>query len=116
MRLVAIVTGFVLLAAPAGAGEKPVLSTASSRTTIVVRGTHFVPSERVRVRVIGRTVVTRRTTATALGSFRLALPRPKPRACGLLVVRADGSRGDWAVLRIRSSECNPPGAIGSARA
>jgi hypothetical protein len=114
MRLVAIVTGFLLLAAPAAAVEKPALTTVSSRTTIVVRGTHFVPYERVTVRVIGQTVVTKRTSATARGSFRLALDRPKPRACNSLVVRATGARGDWAVLRIRAAECNPPGESGSS--
>jgi hypothetical protein len=108
MRLVAIVTGLLLLAAPAAAGEKPGLSTSASRTTIVVRGTHFVPYERVTVRVIGRTVVTKRGFATARGSFRLALAKPRPRACNLIVVRATGSHGDWAVLRLSSSECNPP--------
>jgi hypothetical protein len=70
----------------------------------------------VTVRVVGRTSVTRQAEATARGSFRLVLTRPKPRACGSLVVRATGSRGDWAVLRIGSSECNPPGAKGSSSA
>lgn len=114
MRLVAIVTGLLLLAAPAAAADKPALSTTSTRMTIIVRGVHFVPYERVTVRVFGRTVATKQASATARGSFRLALPRPKPRVCNLVVVRATGSRGDWAVLRISSSECNPPGAGGSS--
>jgi hypothetical protein len=63
----------------------------------------------VTVRVFGRTAVTKRTSATARGSFRLALERPKPGVCNSLVVRATGSQGDWAVLRIRAAECNPPG-------
>jgi hypothetical protein len=110
MRLVALVTGLLLpLAAPAAAAVKPTLSTTSSDTRIVVRGAHFVASERVTVRVIGRTIVTRRLLTTARGSFRVALRRPAPLACNTLVVRATGSRGDWAVLRIGSPECNPPG-------
>ena len=116
MRLVAIVTGFLVLAAPAAAVGKPGLTAVSSGTRMIVRGTHFVPHERVTVRVIGRTIVTRQADVTARGSFRLVFPRPKPRACGSIVVRATGSRGDWAVLRIGSSECNPPGASGSSSA
>jgi hypothetical protein len=108
MRLVAILAASFALAAPAAAGERPALSTVSSRTTIVVRGIHFVPSERVTVKVIGRTVVTKRVTATARGSFRVSLTKPRPRVCNSLVVRATGARGDWAVLRISSPECNPP--------
>jgi hypothetical protein len=110
MRLAVMVSGLLLpLAAPAAAVERPTLSTLSSGTKIVVRGAHFVPSERVTVRVIGRTIVTRRLLTTARGSFRVALRRPAPLACNTLVVRATGSRGDWAVLRIGSPECNPPG-------
>jgi hypothetical protein len=110
MRLAAIVSSLLLpLASPAAAVEKPALSTTSSETRIVVRGAHFVANERVTVRVIGRTIVTKRTVTTARGSFRLALRRPAPRACNTLVVRATGSRGDWALLRIGSLECNPPG-------
>jgi hypothetical protein len=110
MRLAAIVSGLVLpLAAPAAAVEKPTLSTTSSGTTIVVRGKHFAANERVTVRVIGRTVARKRTLTTARGSFRVSLRRPVPRVCNFLVVRANGARGDWAVLRIGSLECNPPG-------
>jgi hypothetical protein len=110
MRLLAIVGGLLLsLAAPAAAVEKPALSTTLSDTRIVVRGAHFAPNERVRVRVFGRTVVTKRIVTTARGSFRVSLRRPAPRACNTLVVRATGALGDWAVLRIGSAECNPPG-------
>jgi hypothetical protein len=110
MRLVAIVSGLLLaLAAPAAAVEKPRLSTTSSETRMVVRGAHFAANERVTVRVFGRTIVTKRIVTTAQGSFRVALRRPAPRVCNMLVVRAIGARGDWAVVRIGAPECNPPG-------
>jgi len=110
MRFVAIVSGLLLsLAAPAAAVERPALSTTSSESRIVVRGTHFAANERVTVRVLGRTVSRTRALTTARGSFRVALRRPAPRACNTLIVRATGARGDWAVLRIGSPECNPPG-------
>jgi hypothetical protein len=99
----------LLLAAAAAAVEKPRLTTVSSETRIVVRGAHFVANERVTVRVFGRTIVTRRTVATERGTFRIALRRPASRVCNMLVVRATGSRGDWAVVRIGSPECNQPG-------
>ena len=110
MRLVAIVSGLLLLlAVPAAAVEKPRLTTVSSETRMVVRGAHFVANERVTVRVFGRTIVTRRTVATERGTFRIALRRPAPRVCNTLLVRATGARGDWALVRIGSPECNPPG-------
>jgi|GEM_PF-6806113 len=110
MRLVTIVIALLLpLAAPAAAVEKPKLSTTSSEARMVVRGAHFAVNERVTVRVIGRTIVTKRTVTTARGSFRVSLRRPVPLACNTLVVRATGVRGDWALLRIGSPECNPPG-------
>jgi hypothetical protein len=110
MRLAVLVGSLILsLAAPAAALERPALSMRSSGTRIIVRGTHFASNERVTVRVIGRTVSRTRTVTTAGGSFRVSLPRPAPRACNTLVVRASGARGDWAVLRIGSPECNPPG-------
>jgi hypothetical protein len=110
MRLVAILGCMLLsLVAPASALEKPALSTVSSETRIIVRGTHFVANERVAVRVIGRTITRARTVTTARGSFRVSLRRPAPRGCNTLVVRATGARGDWAVLRMGSPECNPPG-------
>jgi hypothetical protein len=109
MRLV-VVSGLLLaLAAPAAAVEKPRLTTVSSEMRVVVRGAHFVANERVTVRVFGRTIVTKRIVTTAQGSFRVALRRPAPRVCNMLLVRASGSRGDWAVVRIGAPECNPPG-------
>jgi hypothetical protein len=111
MRLAAVVGSLILaLAAPAAAVERPALSMRSSGTRVVVRGTHFAANEQVRVRVIGRTVSRARTVTTARGSFRVSLRRPAPLACNTLVVRATGARGDWALLRIGSPECNPPGA------
>jgi hypothetical protein len=112
MRLVAIISGLLLplaAAIPAAAVEKPALSAAPSETRILVRGTHFAANERVTVRVIGRTVARKQTLTTARGAFRVSLRRPLPRVCSLLVVRATGARGDSAVLRIGSSECNPAG-------
>jgi hypothetical protein len=110
MRLAVIVSGVLLsLAAPAAAVEKPALSTTSSASRIVVRGTSFAANERVTVRVFGRTVATKRTVTTARGSFRVALRRPTPRACNSFVVRATGASGDSAVLRLGPPECNPPG-------
>jgi hypothetical protein len=86
----------------------PHLSAVSSDSAVVVRGTGFKASERVRVRVIGREIVTRWTTTTAVGRFRVRLARPKPLACGRLIVRASGVTGDSATLRIGPPECNPP--------
>ena len=97
----------LLLVALALAGA-PHLSAVTSSSAVVVRGAGFAGSERVTVRVIGREIFSRSTTTSTDGRFRVTLARPRPLACGRLVVRASGARGDGASLRLGPPECNPP--------
>jgi hypothetical protein len=100
--------GVTLLLAMLALAAPPHLTAASSSSALVVRGTGFAASERVTIRVIGREVFSRSTTTSAGGAFRVRLARPRPLACGRLVVRATGARKDSATLRIGPPECNPP--------
>ncbi len=98
----------LLAAATASAAGKPTLSVVSVRPQVVAKGLGFQPSERVQLRLVGRTVSTASTTASAAGSFRVVLVRPTPLSCGLLVLRAVGSKGSRALVRLGAAECNPP--------
>jgi hypothetical protein len=98
----------LVAAAPAGAA-RPKLSLVALTPKVVVRGLSFHPRERVTLRLIGRTTTTARMTASATGTFRVALVRPAPLTCGRLVLVARGAAGSSAVARIGPPECNPPG-------
>jgi hypothetical protein len=98
-----------LLAVLALASPPHLVVSSPSTSAVVVRGTGFATSEQVTVRVIGLRIVTRVATASATGQFRVRMARPKPLACGRLIVRAKGATGDTAVMRIGPPECNPSG-------
>ena len=91
------------------AAPGPALQLVSQRPRVALRGIHFVPREAVVVTVIGASVVTGKATVAADGSFRSSLRRPSPLACGRLLVRATGTRGSRAFLRVGPPECNPAG-------
>src|SRR2546423_13140777 len=101
------------LAILALAAPTPQLAAVSSSSAIIVRGGGFAPTELVIVRVIGRRVVKASMRTTREGRFKIRLARPKPLACGRLVIRATGSSGDYAVLRLGPPECNPSSAGGA---
>lgn len=103
------VSAVLLAATAASAAGKPTLSVVALRPQVVAKGVGFQPSERVQLRLVGRTVSTASVTASAAGSFRVALTRPVPLDCGRLVLRATGSKGSTALARIGPAECNPPG-------
>jgi hypothetical protein len=73
-----------------------------------VRGTGFVPSERVRVTVDADTTVTRRVLAGPAGGFTTRFQTLTLSWCTAYVVRAVGSRGDTAIVRVRAPECPQP--------
>lgn len=117
------VAASVLALAPAGvpvataasarvsaAAPGPALQLVSQRPLVALRGIRFVPREAVVITVIGASVVTGKATVAADGSFRSSLRRPPPLACGRLLVRATGTRGSRASLRVGPPECNPTGA------
>lgn len=111
MGLVCVVCA-VVLAAPAPAVIVPPKSGSllvhSSGKRLVVRGKHFAAGERVVVSATGETTTKAARYATATGTFRIAVKRPKPMACGRVVVRAAGADGHSAVVVLGMPECNPP--------
>jgi hypothetical protein len=102
------VSAVLLVTAAAFAAAKPSLSVVAVRPQVVAKGLGFRPTERVQLRLVGRTVSTASVTASAGGSFRVVLARPVPLGCGLLVLRAVGSKGSTALVRLGQAECNPP--------
>jgi hypothetical protein len=104
VRLLALAAVAAALAAPAGAAG-PRLSVADD-TPFTVRGAGFVAREHVRVVVTANGSATRWATASAGGAFTLRFPTVRLGACAAYAVRAYGSHGSRAVIRIRP-ECAP---------
>ena len=105
-HLVFVVLIALLASSAATAGGARVRVTNTSPAT--VRGTGFVPGERVRVTVDARTTVTRRVLAGPAGGFVARFQTVTLSWCTAYVVRAVGSTGDTAIVRVRAPECPQP--------
>ena len=99
------------LAAASSSVRKPSLSLVSTRP-VTVRGLHYAARERVVItfRTVGATTtptVSSVRTATAAGVFTaVASPRLAYDPCSAqLVVRAVGTRGEQATLRLPLRQC-----------
>jgi hypothetical protein len=102
----------VTLAVAALAGAVPALAAGPSlRVTetapFSVRGTGFVPSERVTVSVLSHV---KTTVAQANGVFLVHFWSLRVGDCQVYVVRASGNCGTKATFRrkLNSEECGPP--------
>jgi hypothetical protein len=104
MRLAVLAVVACALAVPASAGG-PRLAVADD-APFTVRGSGFVAHEHVRVVVTANASATRWATTTAAGAFTLRFPTVKLGTCAAFAIRAFGSHGSRAVLRIRP-ECAP---------
>jgi hypothetical protein len=103
--LVAVVVAvFVPVAAEASRSTAHVTVTTLSPFT--VHGTGFRSRERVRVTVAARTTQWKRVTATRRGRFTTTFTRVTLGHCEMYTVRATGSRGSTAILRV-IPECAP---------
>jgi hypothetical protein len=102
----------VLLVGPSAAAERPDAPVGKAKLTLVqdrplvVRGSRFVPRERVRVFVVGG--VSKRVTATRSGAFAARFPNAYLDRCAGYTIRAEGSRGSRAVLKSPPTFCPPP--------
>lgn len=114
MRNVAIVVAALavaLLGSTAGTGT----SSPSGRATLKLvrgaplelRGVHFIPGERVRVRVVAEGSKTRRVTANGSGGFVVQFPTVTYDRCSGLLALAIGSRGSRAGLKRPPLLCPP---------
>jgi hypothetical protein len=98
-----LIVGFLLLvlvpagtAAPARTARVAVTDTAP----FTVHGTKFLAKERVSVTVSVNQAWTHRVTAGSTGGFTTQFPRLSLNRCAAYVVRASGSRGSVAVLKV----------------
>jgi hypothetical protein len=105
-HLVFVVLLGLIAATAATAGDARVRVTSASPAT--VRGTGFVPGERVRVTVNAGTAITRRVLAGPGGGFVARFQTIALSWCTAYVVRAVGSTGDTAIVRVRAPECPQP--------
>jgi hypothetical protein len=105
-HLVLVVLIGLLATSAATAGGARVRVTDTSPAT--VRGAGFVPGERVRVTVDARTTVTRRVLAGPAGGFVARFQTVTLSWCTAYVVRAVGSTGDTAIIRVLAPECPQP--------
>jgi len=100
---------FILAAllAPAALAAPPHL-TAGGTAPFTVRGSHFKPGERVRIVVQAEDGGTKTVTAGALGGFVARFPGVSIGSCAAYVVRAFGSAGSRATLRVMPECPQPP--------
>jgi hypothetical protein len=99
---IGLVLGFTVFARNDAKAAKPILRIVQSAPA-KVRGQHFRPGEVVRVTAGKRAV---RTTANGNGTFIVTIPGSS--RCDGSRVRARGSAGSYAVVKVLPApECNP---------
>jgi hypothetical protein len=74
---------------------------------LTLRGSRFVPAERVVVSVRGGKRQTKRVTANGRGGFVVSFPRLSYDRCDPLFALAVGSRGSRASLKMPPRLCPP---------
>lgn len=70
------------------------------RQPFVVRGEHFRAGERVRVVLVYEQTLVRRAEAGRAGSFTVSFGQPGIGRCEAFFVRAKGSQGSRAILKL----------------
>jgi hypothetical protein len=107
MKLVALVTAVFALALPAAAATRAARVTVPDVSPFTVHGAHFVARERVTVvaQADGRHVKT--VTASAAGAFTAKFLSVELGACAMYFVRATGSEGSRATLKVVPECANP---------
>jgi hypothetical protein len=108
---VLLVLSVALLAGAAVASTRGARVSVESLSPAVVRGAGFKARERVAVTLSAKTTRTKAVTATAAGTFRVAFRAVTLGRCDFFAVRARGTRGRTAFLRV-TPECAPSGATG----
>ena len=109
-RLLAVASAVALMAAlpaaaaPSGQARLRLLQ----RQPIVLAGTSFLPRERVRVSLtVDGATRARAVVASARGSFTVTFASGPADRCAALVVRAAGTRGSRALLKVPQPACPP---------
>lgn len=108
MRLAALVLLVLALLPVAASGStRTARVTLPSRSPVTVQGTGFRPSERVAVTVSAKTTHRKSVTASRRGAFRTTFPGFSIGYCEAFAVRAKGSRGSSAFVKV-IPECAQP--------
>ena len=108
MRPALVLALFFGLLSAAGATTLTAHMTVPSRSPVAVRGTGFHGGERVSITVSAKSVRKKAVTANRLGTFRATFRGFSIGYCDPYTVRAKGSRGSSAFLRV-IPECAPSG-------
>ena len=77
----------------------------ASREPLVVQGARFRAFEHVTVTVVALPRQVKRVTTSRAGSFRIAFDKVLVGGCGRFAVRAVGTRGSVALLKIPLPAC-----------
>jgi hypothetical protein len=77
------------------------------RDPFTVKGLNFKPRERVKVVLHADEVMSRRATANELGAFLVRFGEVSIGRCDAFSVRAFGSRGSRAALKLPQPACLP---------
>jgi hypothetical protein len=108
-RLIAVGGIAAATAGLASAGSStPALKVASLKP-LAIRGTHFVAREKVRIRIhTAEATKTWRVVTTPRGSFVVGVQNmPYDPCSSSLIVRARGSRGSEAAVKLPQRQCPP---------
>jgi hypothetical protein len=106
MRWLAVVSLVLLVGVPAGSAAAPRLSVLGV-SPLTVRGVGFAPKERVRLTAtVGH--ATRWSRAGSGGAFVLRFSGIAVPSCTAFSVRAFGSTGTRAIVRVPQLECPQP--------
>jgi hypothetical protein len=106
--VIALALSFALLGSSASGAQNRGKATLklTRGAPLTVRGTQFVPAERVRVAVVGEGLQ-RRVTASGRGAFLVSFTNISYDRCDGLIVIAVGSDGSRAVLKRPEVFCPP---------
>jgi hypothetical protein len=103
----------LVVSAPALAVTAPHVKLVRLEPNALVRGTGFLPQERLVVRLAGVGVVSKRVVAGDLGTFRVTLLPPPPRACGQYLLTVVRPAAKPVRVKIGPPECAPSEGPGS---
>ena len=105
--VVLVVLGAVAASSASAGSRAPSLRLASS-TPVKIRGAHFAGAEHVRLRIhTTRGTTTRQLIASSRGSFVAGLGTFLRPVHELATIRARGSAGSLAVLKLPQRQCLP---------
>ncbi len=110
MRLLAVTLLMFLLAAGTASARtqsQPTLRILRSADALVIRGSGFYARENVRVTVATTSSRVKVVRTSPTGTFTANFGATYVDPCSAFVVRAVGSRGDRALLKLPARQCIP---------